>query len=107
MIFQTKLIEIGTIYVGRTHTVEFMYDPNLIKRISNIISSCDCSDVKNTGNSVVVKYKAKEVPKHLQLLQKTSYKILKEIKVYYVTHDGLEEFEILHFSGLVKGLSNN
>lgn len=98
-----KLTEkhIGNVFVGQSVEIIFPYEN--IPRIYKTTASCDCSSVVNdiANSRIRVKYKAKDVPKHLLTIGKLSYAISKQVTVEYQGTNGATEVAVLVFTGTV------
>lgn len=99
--FTVTTKDIGIVKAGQKQTILFPYTE--LGKIIATSSSCDCSTPKNDmlNKQIVVTYIPKQVPVHLQEMDKTQYAIRKEIIIESATIDGTTRKDTLVFTGIV------
>jgi hypothetical protein len=101
--FETKLVDIGTVYVGREIKVSFPYKPGTT--IHTITTSCHCSNAldRRKEHAIEVTFTAQNIPEHLIRMGQQYQDVAKRVQVSYVHKDSKEIIsEDLIFTAKVK-----
>ena len=98
--FLKNSIDLHVVYPGTVKKIIFPYDT--LGEITDIRTSCDCSSVENdtVNKQIVVNYKVKDIPKHLEV--EGRYKVERTIAIHHKQTDGTIAIDTLKFKAIVK-----
>jgi hypothetical protein len=101
IMFEVTTHSIGMLKPKDKLTLEFPYRDI---KVIEWTASCGCYSVKDTGEKIVIKYTAPEIPEHVLLEGRDTIKINQQVVVKYISSREEEvKIALLDFHGKVKG----
>jgi len=102
MKFLVTDLNIGFVKPGKVEHIEFPYEGDV--KFTKAESPCGCSlpYFDEDKKVIIVRYTPNSMPEHLKAQGKTQLTVKKQVTVFWIDEQGIEQSQILSFTGTVR-----